>query len=148
MATVPSMVATSDAPLRAVRAAASESLAVLTVAESALSWALDAPADESSLYLAWAWARSDSAWLTAAASLVESIVARTWPAVTVSPAFTLTAVTVPLEEKLRSSVAAAAILPLAEMVWSSEPVVAATTSSVGNAAAVDVEPVPERVANQ
>ena len=34
----------------------------------------------------------------------ESIVARTWPAFTVSPAFTLTAVTVPDELKLRSSV--------------------------------------------
>ncbi len=116
MATVPSMVATSDAPSSALWADVSASLAVLTLVASALSWALDAPADVSSLYLACAWARSDSAWLTAACSLVESIVARTWPAFTVSPAFTSTAVTVPLDAKLRSSVAAAAILPSAEIV--------------------------------
>jgi hypothetical protein len=108
----------------------------------------EAPAEESSLYLACAWARSASAWPTAAASLVESIVASTWPAFTVSPAFTLTAVTVPLDEKLRSSVAAAAISPSAEIVWSSDPVVAVTTSSVGNAAAAEVEPELDRVKNQ
>ena len=42
--------------------------------------------------------------------------ASTWPALTVSPALTLTAVTFPDEAKLRLSVLAAATVPLPETV--------------------------------
>src|SRR5204862_118173 len=58
---------------------------------------------------------------------VGSIVASTWPAFTVSPALTSTAVTVPAAEKDRSSVAAAATAPLAETVSATVPVVTSTT---------------------
>ena len=56
--------------------------------------------------------------------------ASTWPATTLSPDATLTAVTVPDAPKLRSSVWAAATVPSADTVWVSEPRVTVTSCFV------------------
>ena len=75
-------------------------------------------------------ATADSADATDAWSSAESSVASTWPVVTVSPAATLTAVTVPEEVKLRSSVCAAATVPSADTVAFIGPLVTSESSSV------------------
>ncbi len=67
------------------------------------------------------------------------MVASTWPAVTASPACTFTAVTVPEDEKLRSSVCAAAIVPSAETVLLMVPRVTVTSCLL----VVTVRPVAE-----
>ena len=60
--------------------------------------------------------------------------------VTVSPAFTFTAVTVPAAEKLRSSVCAAATVPCADTVLVSAPRVTVTSCFVVVVAAASDEP--------
>ena len=72
-------------------------------------------------------ARVDCADDTSACSWTGSIVASTSPVVTVSPALTLTAVTVPADEKLRLALCAAATVPVADTVRFMSPVVAVTT---------------------
>ena len=120
-ATVPSNVATSVAPASASCASVSASVAVWTRDASASIWALDAPDDCASDRVASALARSDSALLTADSRLAESMVARTWPALTLSPAATFTTVTVPDDVKLSSSVCASSVVPSAEIVEMSGP---------------------------
>ena len=82
----------------------------------------------------------DCALACAAASWAESSVASTSPAVTASPAFTLTAFTVPAEVKLRLAVWAAATVPSAETLLPIGPLVTATSCCVGDAAEAE-EPV-------
>ena len=115
---------------------ANESFADSRLDSSAAICASDAPELSSSESLASASATSASAEATAASSSAESIVASTWPAVTVSPAFTLTAVTVPADSKLKSSVSAAATVPSAETVSLIGPSVTSTTCFVVVAEAV------------
>ena len=114
--TVPSKVAVSVAPASASCALVSASCALCTRVWSTAICVLDAPDDWSSSSVACASARSDAASSTSDCRLAESKVASTWPAVTLSPALTLTAVTVPEAPKLRSSVWAAATVPSAEIV--------------------------------
>ena len=136
--TVPGMVVTSAEPSWANWAEARASWATVSADWSAVICSADASAVWSSLSLAWALSRLAWALAVAAASAVPSMVATTWPAVTVSPAFTLTAVTVPADEKFRLSVWAAATVPCAETVVSTVPVVTATSCFVV-AAGVAVE---------
>ena len=148
LATVPSKVATSDAPASASVAVARVSLAVAICAMSAAICSSDASASWSSASFASASATADSADVTAAASSDESIVASTCPAVTVSPAVTFTAVTVPDDEKLRSSVWAAATVPSADTVSFMEPLVTSTSWFADvTAAVVGVVVVSSRMPN-
>ena len=81
---------------------------MVVVAPEASSAARRASADDS-----WAWAAS-----TSSERAVVSTVASTWPAVTVWPALTLTAVTVPDTAKLRLAWLAGSIVPeLATVCW-------------------------------
>ncbi len=112
-ATVPSNVATSDAPARSSLALASASYTVVRFVSSAAICS-SVPDDLSLASCAAASATFASAVATAASSSVGSIVASTWPAVTLSPALTFTAVTVPAEGNDRSSVLAASTVPSAE----------------------------------
>lgn len=69
-------------------------------------------------------ARSALAWITAASSAVVSMVASTWPAVTESPTDTFTEVTVPELGNETLAWLTLSIVPLAESVWVTEPLVA------------------------
>src|SRR5690349_1331639 len=82
----------------------------------------------------------------AAVSDGESIVASTCPVVTVSPAATSTAVTVPGDVKLSACVSAAATVPSAVTVWSTVPWVTWTRRRVLVGAA-DAGESGERMAN-
>ena len=95
------MVDVSEASFSAVWAFDSDDSAEVTAAWSESSWvvlALEAwsAASRASAEASWAWAA-----LTSSESAVVSTVASTWPAVTVWPALTFTAVTVPDTPKLR-----------------------------------------------
>ncbi len=95
------MVEVSEASFRLVCAVETEDSAEVTEAWSLSIWLVEAP-DASSLE-SRSWAEVSCAWaaFTSSESAVVSTVARTWPAVTVCPAFTSTAVTVPETAKLR-----------------------------------------------
>ena len=125
----------------------SESVADVTVVWSAVIWSLDAPDAWSSESVAWALASVASAADTDDCRLAESMVASTWPAVTVSPALTLTAVTVPADEKLRSSVWAAATVPSAETALVSAPRVTVTSCLVVVVVADDAESSERKATN-
>src|SRR5690349_18635897 len=79
--TVPSNVATTDAPARACCALVRSSLAESTDVWSAVIWSADAPDAWSSESFACAVAIVDCALVTAAANWAESRVASTWPEV-------------------------------------------------------------------
>ena len=69
-------------------------------------------------------ARVASAWVTASFSAPVPIVARTSPALTVSPTFTLTEVTVPAAGNDTSAFFTRASVPVPDRVWLIDPVVA------------------------
>ena len=144
--TVPSNVATSDAPANACCAFVNVSFAEVTFVSSAAICASDAPAAWSSASFASASATVDCAELTPACNCAESIVASTSPVVTASPTLTFTAVTVPDDGKLRSSVCSAATVPSDDTLWLIEPRVTVATVCVVAAAGVD-DPPPERKPN-
>ena len=90
----------------------------------------------------------DCADVTEACSCAESIVARTWPAWTVSPACTFTAVTVPDDVKLRLSVCAAATAPSADTVVLMVPRVTVTSCLVNVIPVAAAEELPlDRIPN-
>ena len=108
---MPEMVEVSEASLRFVWALESDDSAEVTEASSVsivLVEALAASSVErrSSAEVSCAWAA-----LTSSERAVVPTVASTWPAVTVWPAFTSTAVTVPETPKLRFAWLAGSIVP-------------------------------------
>src|SRR5579884_2496998 len=125
--TVPAIGEVSEASARFAWAVARLALAAARLAWSALVWAAEAPDDTSESTLAWSWATVALAWATLLWRLAELTVARTWPAVTVWPACTLTAVTWPGTVKFRLSVVAGSRVPETETVWRMLPIVAATS---------------------
>ena len=98
-------------------------------------------------FLAWSsfcWAAARLAWAISSATLAlaGSTVARTWPSLTLSPAFTLTAVRTPPFVKLRSREVAGCTVPVADTVCDTVPSVADTS----RVAVLAVEPPEESMA--
>ena len=85
------------------------------MAEAPSAWSV-ANLDWSDATVAWTWA-------AVAASEVGSMVARVWPAVTVWPVVTLTAVTRPLTANDRLAWLAGSMVPVDDTVWVIVPVV-------------------------
>ena len=108
----------------------------LAASSWAWAWASEAAAwacwEAVSGFLAWSsfcWAACWAAWADSSATwaLAGSMVASTWPADTLSPAFTLTAVRTPPLTKLRSRDVAGCTVPVAETVCETVPTVADTS---------------------
>jgi hypothetical protein len=121
-ATVPAMVDVNVAWFRAVCALATWFWATRMPAWSDAIWAAEAPSSWSVVSWAWSLARLAWAWASEAANDVSSMVARAWPAVTVCPALTSTAVTRPDWPKLRLACSAGSMVPDEDTVWVIVPV--------------------------
>lgn len=121
-ATVPVMVDVNVASLSDSWAALSDAWAAVTADSSAVTCAEEVDVE---LWSAESLALSESsvAWASStwAERAVGSTVARAWPAVTLWPTETSTAVTRPDTEKSRSAVLAAAMVPVADAVCSIVP---------------------------
>ncbi len=132
LATVPDIAARRVAPSRAARASASWLRALAR-------WALAAARDsEVEALSTWSCAAvtSAAASVTASRRSLSSIVASTWPFVTVSPTSTSTAVTVPDEVNDAVEVFAGETVPDAETVSLTVPSEAATSAVLVVVAAV------------
>ncbi len=109
-------------------------------------WVDEAAAAWSEASCAWSLARVAWAWARDALRAVGFTVARAWPAVTVCPAVTFTAVTVPETAKLRFAWLAGSMVPVAATVWVMVPVATVCTDVV---VVMPVVAAPElRVASQ
>ena len=91
--------------------------------------------------VSWAWAAVSCCWarVTAACRLVASIDARVWPAVTVSPTLTPTAVTLPVCANLRLAWLAGWMVPVADTVSLTVSVLAATSCVVAASVALALD---------
>ncbi len=140
------MVDVKEASARFVCAVEREDSADVTEASSESSDDAAAPdasslARRSSAAVTWAWAA-----LTSSAKAVVDTVASACPAVTVWPALTFTAVTVPDTAKLRSAWLAGSIVPeLATVCWIVPVVTGTVTVVTESPVAVDESDVSQRV---